>query len=59
MKYKLQDWAGNVLDFRGYFRISDLAVPMQFESFDDGWDWILENGDENTLEDYYVIEVKE
>ncbi len=44
-KYIIEDWAGN-----------HLFKDKVFESFEDGWDFIMEQfPDEDDLQDYYVI----
>lgn len=46
--YIIQDWAGNIL-FNG----------KEFETFEDGWGFILENVEDendNTYDDYFVIQ---
>jgi len=58
MRYLIKDWAGNILDFRGRFMLPQFAVPMEFQTFDDGWDWICTNIDDETKhEDLYVLEI--
>lgn len=62
-KFRIQDWAGNVLDYRGKFLKSELAVPMAFDSFEDGWGWIYENIPEGaegdgTYDDIFVVELE-
>lgn len=57
-QYLIQDWAGNILNHKGYFQPKNLAVPMTFDSFDDGWSWIYENvDDEEAYQDLYVEEL--
>lgn len=57
MKYIIKDWAGNILDFKGTFKLPQLAVAMEFNSFDDGWDWIYEHvGNEEAYQDLFVIQ---
>lgn len=62
-QYIITDWASNVLQHTGKFNFSaygaDCGVPILFDSFDDGWDWIFENIDsEEDQENYYVTEVR-
>lgn len=58
MKYVIQDWAGNVLDFKVVFKIPSLAVPMKFKTFDDAWDWVYTNiTDETEYENLYVEKI--
>jgi hypothetical protein len=64
MKYIIEDWAGNKLHYNGKFVRPELAVPMEFESFEDGWGFIYERHPEaedgdGTFDDYYVMEVRE
>lgn len=56
-RYKIIDWAGNILDFKGRFKLPQLAVAMAFDSFDTGWDYILENMTEDQHDDLYVEEL--
>lgn len=35
-KYRIEDWAGNILCYDGLFRLSELAVPMLFNRLEDG-----------------------
>ena len=44
-KFYIQDWAGNVLDHKGFFKRPHLAVAMTFNSFDDAWGWIYDQLD--------------
>lgn len=55
-KFIIEDWAGNVLDFKGKFKLPQLSVPMEFESFDAAWEYIDSNIDEGSHEDVFVIE---
>jgi len=52
------DWAGNILNFRGYFEKPEFAAPKMFETFEDGEEY-LENllGDryEEARGEYFVI----
>jgi len=47
MKYILQDWAGNRLTDRQ-------GNSIDFESFEDGWDYILENYEEDDFSDLFI-----
>lgn len=55
-KFIIEDWAGNILDFKGKFKLPQLAVPMEFDSFDDAWEYIDSNINEDNHEDIFVIE---
>ena len=55
-KFIIEDWAGNILDFKGQFKLPQLSVPMEFESFDDAWEYIDLNIDEDCHDDVFVIE---
>lgn len=55
-KYIIKDWAGNILDFKGSFKLSQFAVPMEFETEDHANEYITLNMDDDR-EDLYV-EVK-
>jgi hypothetical protein len=45
VEYIIEDWAGN-----------HLFKDKVFESFEDGWDFIMQQfPDEDDLQDYYVI----
>ena len=57
-QYIIQDWAGNTLNLNGRFQPHCSAVPMIFDSFDDGWEWIYTNVlDEESYQDLYVEEL--
>lgn len=53
----IKDWAGNLLDFKGYFKNPQLAVPMQFDSFDDAWEWIDTNIEEDAHCDVFACQL--
>jgi len=53
-QFIIVDWAGNVLNFKGRFTNAWHSVPMLFDSFDDGWEWILENMAHDQHGDVYV-----
>lgn len=55
----IQDWDGNILSFDGYFKRPQLAVAMEFESFDDGWEYIDINFPQEDHEDLYVKEIEQ
>lgn len=55
-KFIIQDWAGNILDFKGKFKLPQLAVPMEFKFFDDAWEYIDLNIDKDSHEDIFVFE---
>lgn len=62
-KYIITDWASNVLQYNEKFNFSAYGAnkgsPMEFKSFDGGWDWIFENIEsEEDQENYYVTEVR-
>jgi len=59
----IQDWASNTLQHNGKFNFgtygSDLGVPMEFESFDDAWDWLyIKFPDQECFDDYFVIDTR-
>lgn len=56
IKFIIEDWAGNILDFKGKFKLPQLSVPMKFKSFDAAWEYIDLNIDEDCHEDVFVIE---
>lgn len=58
LKYKIEDWAGNVLDYTGLFKRTCVAVPMEFDSFDSAWEYIYENFDETYYEEFEVSHEK-
>lgn len=59
-KYIIKDWAGNILNYKGRFELPCFAVPMTFETFEDGWDWICSNiDDEEVHQDLFVVKEKE
>lgn len=53
-KFIIKDWAGNILNFKGFFSPPQLCVPMEFDSFE----CALEYQDEQKLdaEDTYIDE---
>jgi hypothetical protein len=53
-KIIIKDWAGNILNFKGRFESPSFAVPMEFKTSDDAFDWILENIEEDAREDIFV-----
>lgn len=55
-KYIIEDWAGNVLDYTGYFKMPQLAVAMEFTSFEAAWEYIDSNINEDSHEDIFAIE---
>ena len=54
--FLIKDWSGNILDYKGKFQLPCFAVPMEFESFEDGWDWIIENIDESCHDEVGVYD---
>lgn len=62
-KYIIKDWASNVLQYNGKFKSTSygsmgVGVPMKFNSFDDAWDWIYTNiDDEEAYQDLIVEEL--
>ena len=54
----IKDWAGNVLDFKGKFKLPQLAVAMEFDSFEDAWEYIDATFDESCHEDLIVDEME-
>lgn len=55
-KFIIEDWAGNILDFKGKFKLPQSAVSMEFESFDNAWEYIDLNINEDSHEDVFVTE---
>lgn len=58
-KFIIEDWAGNILDFKRKFKLPQLVVPEEFESFDSAEDFLCELlGDdyETYREEYYIME---
>ena len=57
--FRIEDWAGNVLTFKGQFERPDVAVPMVFTAEDDAFGWIAEHcADDDALDDFYVMAVR-
>lgn len=54
----IKDWAGNLLDYKGYFKNPRLASPMTFDSFDDCWEWIMNNVEEDAHCDVFACQYK-
>jgi len=46
--YILQDWAGNRLTDRQ-------GLPLDFESFDDGWAYIQEHYEQEDFQELFVV----
>lgn len=56
--YMIKDWAGNLLNHNGHFVAPNLAAAMQFDSFDDAWEWIYQNiPDNESYDDIYAVTV--
>jgi len=61
IKFIIHDWATNYLQHDGKFNYShygqNKGIPMEFDSFDDGWAWIDENikSDDDESVDLWVI----
>lgn len=59
-RFIIEDWAGNVLDFKGLFKLPQLAVAMEFDDFESGWEYIYEkfpgDTDDGAFDDFYVME---
>lgn len=53
----IKDWAGNVLDFKGNFKNPQLSVPMHFDSFDDAWEWIDTNIEDDCHCDVFAVKL--
>lgn len=55
MNYIIKDWAGNILDFNGRFKLPQLAVAMEFETAEDAYIYLdAFNLTEEDREDIYV-----
>lgn len=61
--FKIEDWAGNILNYKGLFERPCFAVAMSFNSFDDAWVWIYDQLDgmsddefDDECGEYYVLE---
>ena len=48
MSYVIKDWAGNTL-INGYDRL-----PLEFDSFDEAWEYIHQTFQEDDFEDLFV-----
>lgn len=53
------DWASNVLQHNGKFNFSSYGSnkgsPMIFKTFDDAWEWVYQNvNDESCYDDLFV-----
>ena len=62
-KFIIQDWASNYLQHDGKFNFSaygaNKGVPMEFDSYDDAWDFIFENyKDDEAFNDCFVTELE-
>lgn len=62
-KFIIQDWASNTLQYDGSFNFgsggSEIGAPMDFETFDDAWEYIFEHYNEEDFDDLCVMENKE
>lgn len=38
--FEIHDWAGNILNYKGYFERPCFAVPMEFNTLDDAWEYM-------------------
>lgn len=54
--YMIQDWAGNILDFRGSFKLPQLAVALEFESEDHAYEYMTENNLDD--DDLFVVKLE-
>lgn len=61
--YLICDWASNVLQYNGKFNFSAYGAnkgsPMEFKTFEDGWEYIYQNFKEEDYEDLYVDKRKD
>jgi hypothetical protein len=58
----IQDWIGNVLNFKGEFVPTLFAVDMEFKTFEDAEEYLVKLlGDsyEDDRQEYYIIECEE
>jgi hypothetical protein len=53
MKYIIKDWAGNILNYEGYFERFEFASPLFFIEIDDALDYQAEH---LVLEETYVVD---
>lgn len=54
-KYIIKDWTSNILNHKGRFELPCFVVPKTFETFEDAWDWIYTNiDDEEVYQDLFV-----
>lgn len=58
MKYIIKDWVGNILDFKGRINSKEFAVPMEFESFEDANEYVVEHFKETDWDEMHVEELK-
>lgn len=54
-KFIIQDWMGNVLNFKSKFQTPEFSVPLEFNTFEEGWDFIHQNFEEEYFEDLFVV----
>lgn len=60
MKYIIQDWAGNVINYDGQVLSQSFAVPMEFTSFEDAVEYLEATyEDEAERGEFEIIEVRE
>lgn len=58
-KHYIQDWAGNILSYDKLFKRPEFAVSLDFKSFDDAEEYLIELLGDNYEEDrgeYYIEE---
>jgi hypothetical protein len=59
----IKDWCGNILNYKGRFDSPSFAVAIEFESFDEGWDYLYQmfpDGDQDrTFDDLFVVKKEE
>jgi hypothetical protein len=62
VKFIIKDWAGNVLDFKGRIERPEFAVAMEFATYEDAYEYLVERladlADEQGLDEYHVEEVE-
>lgn len=55
----IQDWAGNTFQYNNKFNFgshgTEKGVPLEFQSFEDAWEYIYENWDEEFYDDLFVV----
>lgn len=63
-KFRIEDWAGNILDYSDVFMRPHYAVAKEFPTFEEAWNYLYRKFDhlsekefDEEMSEYYVEEV--